>query len=370
MANIKFFRGVDKGYQYLLENNPNDAKDALYFAEDTNTIYLNEVAYSGKGLPADIEAVVTQVSINTNGELIIRYSDGRPPQVFPIKYVSQYEDSMEVPNKVGGIEAGTTVGVLKNKSISEIIDDLLFPTIEPTKTVEPFVVFNFADSNYSGSSNVIVELGKAVLGVSQASLNKGKWSTGDEYAGNIESYKYVFNINGTEVVNEEKESAVVPGITETVYNQPVKNTYTATIQYASTSVKNNKGEVVSGSGGTATKTLTVDVGVNWYASTDVDRQSLIPQNLASLTSNVTKTVTLQPHSSTEAGYKQSIKIPVKSGITPKIESYDPSNGVWGDETRNWSRVELTETVNNIEVTYAQYTFKDSNRGATQVRITF
>lgn len=370
MGNIKFFRGVDAGYWYLLETNPSDAKDALYFAEDTNTIYLNEVPYSGKGLPEDIDAVVTQVAINNKGELTVRYSDGREVQLFPIKYVSQYEDSMEVPNKVGGIEAGTTVGALKNKSISEIIDDLLFPTIEPTKTVGPFVVFNFADSNYSGSSDAIIELGKAILGVTQASLNKGKWSTGDDYAGNIESYKYVFNINGTEVVNSESESAAVPGISETVYNKPVKNTYKAIIQYASTSVKNNKGEIFSGSGGTATKTLTVDVGVNWYASTDIDKQSLIPQSLVSLTSKVTKTVTLQPHSSTETGYKQSVKIPVKSGITPKIESYDPSNGVWGDETRNWSRVELTETVNNIEVKYAQYTFKDSNRGATQVRITF
>lgn len=370
MANIKFFRGDDAGYKYLWKNNNADVKDALYFAQDTNTIYLNNVAYSGKGLPEGINAVVTQVAINTKGELTVRYSDGRDVQLYRIGYVSQYEDSMKVPNKVGGIEAGTTVEVLKNKSISEIIDDLLFPTIEPTKTVEPFVVFNFADSNYSSSSNAIVELGKAVLGVTQASLNKGKWSTDEEYAGNIESYKYVFNINGTEVVNSESESAAVPGISETVYNKPVKNTYKATIRYASTSVKNNKGDVFSGSGGTATKTLTVDVGVNWYASTDIDKKSLIPQSLVSLTSNVIKTVTLQPHSSTETGYKQSIKIPVKSGITPKIESYDPSNGVWGDETRNWSRVELTETVNNIEVTYAQYTFKDSNRGATQVRITF
>jgi hypothetical protein len=370
MANIKFFRGDDAGYKRLWENNRKSVEDALYFAQDTNTIYLNNVAYSGKGLPADIKAVVTQVSINTKGELVVRYSDGRDPLVFPIKYISQYKDSMTVPNKVGGIEAGTTVASLKTKSLSEIIDDLLFPTVDPTKKVDPFVIFNFSDSDHNSELHATVELGKAVLGVSQASLNKGKWTTDEDYAGNIESYKYIFNINGNEVVNSESDSAKVPGISETFYTKPVKNTYTATIQYASTSVKNNKGVVIPGSGGSATKTLTVDVGVNWYASDDVNKQSLISHGLASLTSKVTETVTLEPHSSTVTGYKQSIKIPVKSGITPKIESYDPSNGVWGDETRNWSKEEVIETVNNIEVTYAQYTFKDSNRGATQVRITF
>lgn len=368
MANIKFFRGPEDGY---LEGRKRKLfEDALYFATDTNIIYLNDKAYGGNGLPTGVNKVVTQVAIHNSGKLLVRYSDGSDVTLYPIKYVSQYEDDMEVPNTIGGITAGTKVEDLKSKSISEVLDALLFPTIDPTLKTNPSVVFDFIEDKHKGTTSVTVELGTPVLQVSQASLNKGKWTTDEDYAGNIESYKYIFNINGNEVVNSESDSAKVPGISETFYTEPVRNTYKATIQYASTSVKNNKGEVVSGSGGTATKTLTVDVGVNWYASTDIDKQSIIPQGLASLTSSVTNTVTLQPHSSTDTGYKQSIKIPVKSGITPKIESYDPSNGVWGDETRNWSKEEVIETVNNIEVTYAHYTFKDSNRGATQVRITF
>lgn len=47
-------------------------------------------------------------------------------------YESVVDDDIEVPNAVGGIAAGTTAGELKQKTQSQILDDLLFPEINPT----------------------------------------------------------------------------------------------------------------------------------------------------------------------------------------------------------------------------------------------
>jgi hypothetical protein len=38
-------------------------------------------------------------------------------------------DDSSVPTKVGGIEVGTTVASLKGKTIIEILDAMLFPTM-------------------------------------------------------------------------------------------------------------------------------------------------------------------------------------------------------------------------------------------------
>lgn len=55
------------------------------------------------------------------------------------KYTTDLSDDSSVPNKIGGIEAGTKVSDLKGKTFIEILDTLLFPTtvrnlIQPTLT--------------------------------------------------------------------------------------------------------------------------------------------------------------------------------------------------------------------------------------------
>ena len=48
------------------------------------------------------------------------------------KYVSALETSIQMPNAVGGISAGTTVATLNGKTQNQIIDMLLFPEQQPT----------------------------------------------------------------------------------------------------------------------------------------------------------------------------------------------------------------------------------------------
>jgi hypothetical protein len=44
-------------------------------------------------------------------------------------YNTKLDDALKTPNAVGGIPAGTTVESLKNKTLVQIVDDLLFPTV-------------------------------------------------------------------------------------------------------------------------------------------------------------------------------------------------------------------------------------------------
>ena len=370
MNNIQFFRGPDAGYHQGRKSNK--FTDALYFATDTKLIYLNDKAYGGNGLPSDVDAVVTQVAINNDGQLVVRYSDGRDAAFYEINYVSSYNDDMVVPVSVGGIEAGTKVKDLKTKSISQVLDELLFPTTKPEMSISPSCNFGFSDTAHKGKTNVLVELGTPKLALTQASLNRGKWTTGDDYAGDISTYTYTFNVNGNTVVNSTSGTPEVPLYNDTKYNVAKKSTYTAKIAYNSTSTKNNKGESVPGSGGEVSKTLTVDVGLYWYASTDENKKNLIQQgnDVVTITSKVIKEVTLQPHSNTETGYKQSIKVPVKSGITPVINVWDTVSSRYIDETEFWSVSTVTESVNGIDTNYYYYTFNGDSRGAVKVQIEF
>lgn len=360
---ISFYRGPEAAYKELRSNNRITEND-LYFATDTHVIILNGNKYGG-AISSDIEMLVTQVAIDTDGNLEVKYSDGTKKEFPVVNYNSSYADGMEVPNTIGGITAGTKVEDLKSKSISEVLDALLFPTVRPTVQTNPSVIFDFSDGAHKGKTSAIVELGTPVLQVSQASLNKGKWTTGDDYAGDIQNYKYVFTINGTKEVNSEAQSATVPTITSTIYNKIGKNTYTATIGYSNSTTKDNKGNTIQGQGGEKSKTLTVDTGLYWYASTDANKEVISKQTLESATSTVVKEVTLQAHSE---AYKQCIKVPVKSGITPTIEAYDPASGSYKKET--WKEDTIVEQVNNINVNYYVYTYNDTVRAATKIRVTF
>ena len=149
---------------------------AIYFATDEKKIYVDGIAYGG-----DIDAtrIVSGVTWS-EGKLYVQYLDGTMTAMDPeipvattttaglmsaedkvkldgIKdvefvYDSAIEDvTLEMPNAVGGIAKGTTVESLEGRTISEILDDLLFPTVNPTY-VNPSVTLSI--SGYSLTQEV------------------------------------------------------------------------------------------------------------------------------------------------------------------------------------------------------------------------
>jgi hypothetical protein len=64
------------------------------------------------------------------------------------------KDSDTAPSTIGGIQAGTTVGELRNKSIDEILDKLIFPT-----SVRELIYPQF----YYNTTYQLLEIGSSII---------------------------------------------------------------------------------------------------------------------------------------------------------------------------------------------------------------
>lgn len=153
MANsvIKFYRGLAALY------NPTTHADGIYFATDTKKIIMNGTEYGG-----DSNKKVSDVVLNANANgIVITYTDSTSTTLLlgkatdtadglmskedkakldslnPIasgSYESSLDPTVATVEKLGGIDAGTTVAQLTGKSYDEIFDTLIFPTVNPTFT--------------------------------------------------------------------------------------------------------------------------------------------------------------------------------------------------------------------------------------------
>ena len=147
MANsvVKFYRGPQASY------NSTTHVDGIYFATDTKKIIMNGTEYGG-----DSNKKVSNVALNANANgIVITYTDSTSTTLLLGKatvtadglmskkdkakldslsgsYESSLDPSVATVEKLGGINAGTTVAQLTGKSYDEIFDTLIFPTVNPT----------------------------------------------------------------------------------------------------------------------------------------------------------------------------------------------------------------------------------------------
>lgn len=71
-------------------------------------------------------------SISKTGDVFsVSYADGEVVQL-KLDYASSMDDSLTTPVKVGGLPAGTTAASLKQKTLSQVLDDILFEDVQPT----------------------------------------------------------------------------------------------------------------------------------------------------------------------------------------------------------------------------------------------
>lgn len=121
MALVKFARGTKANYNHTTY------ADYIYFAEDTGEILMNNQSYGGGS--------ITKVEVVEGNSLKLTFSNGTS-QTFDVAdlllYNSQLDDSVATVSALGGIAAGTTVAQLKSKTLSQVFDELIFPTVNPT----------------------------------------------------------------------------------------------------------------------------------------------------------------------------------------------------------------------------------------------
>lgn len=153
MANVvRFYRGLKASYKATTHAN------GIYFATDVGQILMNGVEYGG-----DSDKKVANVELNTQANgIVITYTDttsttllfGKASTVVDglmskedkakldsldpsasSSYESSLDPTVATVEKLGGIDAGTTVAQLTGKSYDEIFDTLIFPTVNPTFTI-------------------------------------------------------------------------------------------------------------------------------------------------------------------------------------------------------------------------------------------
>lgn len=102
-----------------------DHLDKLYFATDTHELLVNGTSYSGGVRAVSIEGTTLKITMVNGSSKTVDLAE-------ILKYKSTLLDNIATVNALGGIPAGTTVAQLKNKTFSQLFDELIFPTINPT----------------------------------------------------------------------------------------------------------------------------------------------------------------------------------------------------------------------------------------------
>lgn len=114
------FSGVKANYKPAAEH-----LDKLYFATDTHELLVNGTSYSGGVRAVTIDGTILKITMVDSSVKTVDLAE-------IIKYKSTLSDNIATVNALGGIPAGTTVAQLKNKTFSQLFDELIFPTVNPT----------------------------------------------------------------------------------------------------------------------------------------------------------------------------------------------------------------------------------------------
>lgn len=208
---IKFFRGLRASYTYTTET-PGKLLDALFFATDTGELLLNGKQYGADGeklkdvefndgvftfTKFDNSTVVIDIKdkliTEADRTLLDTLSNMFEGEKMNVTYNSKLDNTVATVDKLGGIAAGTKVSQLSGKTISEVLDTLIFPTIQPT-IVAPSVSISLktgisnikeigADGYTTNDFNTSFSRGSIKIGATTQNPRSGEKSIDVIYAG-------------------------------------------------------------------------------------------------------------------------------------------------------------------------------------------
>lgn len=289
-------------------------------------------------------------------------------------------DTLKVPTTIGDIQKGTTAADLKGKSISEILDSILFPTIYPSIT-EPSVTIT------STPVSSIVEAGSILITDISYTFNRGKVKVDDgstpdkNYAGVDTGHSYSIQIQGG-ANNTQAGVTAYPTKTETdIANitryEPGTYSYKVIVACA-------EGDLMSTSkGATPNPINTTTMGLR-----DNPRKPGNVQSTASLVRKVTLPVFIDVADGTYV--RQSLKEwgamtfsgvvmqgtskddPIKIKTPRKLNSVNSYNEVSGKydvaQLANFVMTTITENINGADYTYYEYVWNGGAQAAVNMEI--
>lgn len=332
-----------------------DHLDKLYFTTDTHELLVNGTSYSGG---------VSAVSINET-TLKITMIDGSTKTVDLaeiLKYKSALANDIATVNALGGIPAGTTVAQLKNKTFSQLFDELIFPTVNPTFE-NPTASLSLKSTS---TTPIIQEVGTTGASVPVA-----------------ESFNTGYNPGAIKIAGVKKQDrgGALDSANSFIYinNTPTNKTFPTEIPEGSITYKyraayrqgpqpldskGNNYQTPLPAGTVDSGAVTINGVYPYY--TNKDNISAFAK-LGLTTSNTLSAIKFVA----EGPNKHTFKIPAKYTLT-KVELLNTLSGKY----ENYGIDKFTKTTENIEVqgkkvSYAVYTRNDAGfNGESTFNITF
>ena len=338
------FSGVKANYKPAI-----DHLDKLYFATDTHELLVNGTTYSGGIKAVSIEGTTLKITMIDGSSKTVDLAE-------ILKYKSALADDIATVNALGGIPAGTTVAQLKNKTFSQLFDELIFPTVNPTFEAPTA----FLSLRSTSTTPIIQEVGTTGASVPvAASFNTGynpgaikiagvkKQNRGGDLKSN-ESFIYINN-----APTEIPEGSII---------YKYRAAYAQGPQPLDSKGNNYQTPLPAGTVNSAAVTIN---GVYPYFTNKDNNETFA--KLALTTSNTLSAVKFKA----EGPNKHTFKLPVKYTLT-KVELLNTLSGKY----ENYGTDKFTKTTENIEVQgkqveYAVYTRNDAGfNGESTFNITF
>ena len=280
-----------------------------------------------------------------------------------LEYKNTISSEIAMVDGVGGIPAGTTAGDLAGKTFSELFEDLLFPTVNPT-FLAPSAKLSLKSTSATPTIQEVGTTGASVP--TEASFNtsfdKGQIKIGTtkqaDRAGALNAENSFIYING-DTSDKEFPTEIPDG----------SITYKYRAAYAQgPQPKDSKGNNYSTPlpAGTVDSAAVTVNGVYPYFANKGDINTFVKLPLQ--TSNVISGLVLPAEG---GGKKHAFKIPAKYTLT-KVELLNTLSGKYeAYDISNFTRTTENIQVQGKQVQYAVYTRNDSgNNGSVTMNITF
>ena len=377
MAIVKFYRGNKSSYQPETTH-----KDCIYFCLDEHVIYLNNVAY---GFNESANKLVEDVTYE-NGILTVKYLDGTEDSVNDLnellKYKSAMPDDLTVPNAIGGLQAGVKAEELKKKTISQVLDDIIFPELNPTVTA-PSASISLKDGF---SANRIYEVG-APAPVAETNFNTGFNRGKGVVAGQPDKYRAgelnpeaSFIYYGGSTTNKELPAEITLGSLVYNYHAEYAEGDTLVTSKGSKATRDSANKsltnpLTAGSVNSGGVTIygTYPYFCNGASASSSNQESSLPTEVTSNTK-----LPLQKWSDTLVGAKFASEASTKTRLlfefpstkkVTKVEFMNTVSGKWEAFTAYTTGSAGNKTIQETEIAYSNLTTNGALSGALQLRFT-
>ena len=379
MATLKFYRGLQANYAAETTH-----KDGVYFATDTAEILMNGVSY---GFTKAINNVAFE-----NNTFTFSFNDGSEATIIALAnattttaglmsaedkakldslaseieamlvYTPTVDESLKTLNTLGGIAAGTTAGSLKGKSFSQMFDDLLFPTVQPTFTA-PSATLKLTNTTTTPTVQEVGTTGSSVptadsftTGFNKGAININGVKKQDR-AGELDTENSFIYIGSA--TNTTFPTSITEGSTTYKYRAAYSAGPTPLDSKGNTATSGNA--LVAGYVDSAAVTIT---GVYPYYTNSVNNEAFAKLALTTATKLEVTFVAEGPN-------KHTFKLPAKYTLSNVRALNTLSNQYEAFGTSKFDVTTETISVQGSDVSYKVYTRNDSGfSGETKFEISF